>query len=233
MSEPLDRPWPLADLSRAWVREATRQRQAFSFPTWLGRPILQLPQDLLAMQELIWQVRPQVIVETGVAHGGSLVFYASMLQLLGGDGFVVGVDVDLRPHNREAIETHPMAGRIRLVEGSSIEPAVVARVHELVSGHGPVMVVLDSHHTHAHVLHELRAYAPMATPGSYVVVFDTAVEHIPQEIFPDRPWGPGDNPLTAVRAYLAETDRLEVDHAIEARTAGITVAPGGYLRVAR
>lgn len=219
----------LAALSRDWLVAATRRRQDFGFPTWLGRPVLQLPQDLVAMQEIIWRVKPHLIVETGVAMGGSLVFYASMLALLGGERRVLGIDVEIRPHNREALEQHPYIDRIELVEGSSLDPSVVARAQAAARAVETVLVVLDSNHTHAHVLAELEAYAPLVSPGSYCVVFDTAIAQMPADTYPDRPWGPGDNPLTAVTAFLEREPGFEVDHQFEGRY-GITVAPSGYLR---
>lgn len=214
--------------SRDWFLWSTTRRYSYQF-TWLGRPIIQYPQDLVAMQEIIWQVRPQLIVETGIAHGGSLVFYASMLQLLGGEGRVLGIDIDIRTHNRQAIESHPLAGRIEMIEGSSIDPAIVRRVHERAAAHGPVLVVLDSNHTHQHVLAELAAYSPLVTEGSYVVVFDTVVEDMPAGSFPDRPWDKGNNPKTAVREFLAANPRFAIDRDIETRLQ-ITVAPDGYLK---
>jgi cephalosporin hydroxylase len=201
-------------------------RYSYNF-SWLGRPVIQYPQDLVAMQEILWAVKPRRVIETGVAHGGSLVFYASMLELLGGDGRVLGIDVEIRPHNRRALEQHPMFKRISLIEGSSIDDAVVSQVREQCVS--PVLVVLDSNHTHAHVLRELECYAPLVTRGSYLVVFDTVVDDMPASAFPDRPWGPGNNPRTAVRAFLATTDRFEVDREIEDKLL-ITVAPGGYLK---
>lgn len=214
--------------SREWLRLATEYGYAHNF-TWLGRPIIQVPQDVMAMQEILWRVKPAAVVETGVAHGGSLVFHASMLELAGGDGLVVGVDIDVRAHNRREIEAHPLSRRIRLVEGSSIDPRVVAEVYALVGDRRPVVVLLDSMHTHAHVLAELRAYSPLVSPGSYLVVYDTAIDDFPAGAFPDRPWGPGDNPKTAVREFLAEDRRFAVDTGLEAKLS-ITVAPGGYLR---
>lgn len=196
---------------------------------WLGLPVIQFPQDLVALQEIVWAVRPELIIETGVARGGSLVFYASLLQLLGGDRSVVGIESDLRSHNRSALEAHPMFPRITIVDGSSIDPAVVARVAQLAARPGPVMVILDANHTHAHVLAELEAYAPLVTPGSYLVVLDTIVEAMPDSMFADRPWGQGDNPWTAVHAFLANTDRFVVDTELENRLL-ISVAPRGYLK---
>ncbi len=218
----------LAGLTRQWFELSCRHKYSYNF-TWMGRPIIQFPQDILAMQELIWQVRPELIVETGIAHGGSLIFYASMLELLGGEGRVLGIDIDIRPHNRAEIEKHPMFRRIDMIEGSSIDADIVGRVRETASGKRPVLVVLDSNHTHDHVLAELRAYAPLVTAGSYLVVFDTVVEHMSKDFFPDRPWGPGDNPKTAVEAYLKECDRFAVDRAIDDKLL-ISVAPGGFLQ---
>lgn len=196
---------------------------------WLGLPVIQFPQDLVALQEIVWAVKPELIIETGVARGGSLVFYASLLQLLGGDRRVVGIELDLRSHNRVALETHPMFPSITLVDGSSIDPAVVASVTELVAERAPVMVVLDANHSHAHVLAELEAYAPLVTPGSYMVVLDTLIELMPDGMFGDRPWARGDNPWTAVEAFLATTDRFVVDTELENRLV-LSVAPRGYLK---
>ena len=222
----------LKQLTREWFLESCREKYSYRF-SWMGRPIIQYPQDLIAMQELIWRVRPDAIVETGIAHGGSLVFYASMLQLCGGEGRVIGVDIDIRAHNRAALDEHPMRSRIELIQGSSIDPAIVDEVRAKLAGRERVMVVLDSNHTHAHVLAELRAYSPLVTPGSYLVVFDTVVEYMPKaEFFPDRPWGEGDNPLTAVRAFLRETDRFEIDRELDERLQ-ISVAPEGYLKRVR
>ena len=197
--------------------------------SWMGLPIIQFPQDIVAMQEMIWQIRPDLIVETGIAHGGSLVFYASMLELLGGDGLVVGVDVDIRPHNRETIEKHPMSGRIRMIEGSSVDPGVVQQVRDLASGRQRVLVTLDSMHSHEHVIKELNLYSPLVPKGSYLVVFDTAIEELPPGTFTGRPWDKGDNPYTAVQQFLRETDRFVPDTDLDSRLL-FTSAPGGYLK---
>jgi cephalosporin hydroxylase len=217
----------LQALSRLWVREVSRYKYAHNF-TWLGRPIIQCPQDIIAVQELIWRTRPQVVVETGIAHGGSLIFSASVLELLGGDGYVVGVDIDIRAHNRAAIGAHPLAKRVRMIEGSSIDPAVADAVVEECRGAERVLVLLDSNHTHEHVLAELRLYSPLVRRGSYLVVFDTIIEDMPDDSFPDRPWGKGNNPKTAVHAFLRTTDRFRIDRDMEAKLL-ITVAPDGYL----
>lgn len=219
-------------LSKSWVQEATRMRGGFKFSTWMGRPIIQLPQDMMAMQEIIWRMRPDLIVETGIAHGGSLIYYASLLELVGGEATVLGVDIDIRAHNREAIEAHPMARRIQMIQGSSIDAAVVAEVFRRAEGAQRVLVVLDSNHTHEHVLAELELYAPLVKKDGYIVVYDTAVEDMPKEYFPDRPWGPGDNPKTAVWEFLKRNDRFEIDREWEDKLF-ITVAPDGYLRCVR
>lgn len=218
----------LQALSRAWLGAVTRQRYTYNF-TWLGRPVIQLPQDLLALQEIIWKVRPDLVVETGVAHGGSLIHSASLLALLGGDRLVVGVDVDIRAHNRREIEAHPLAERIRLLEGSSTDPGIAAAVREHARGRRAVLVVLDSDHTHAHVRRELELYAPLVTRDSYLVVLDTLIEDLPGELFAGRRWGKGNNPKTAVHEFLRSTGRFEIDARIPARLL-LTCAPDGYLR---
>ena len=218
----------LKELSRLWVQNSGAHRYAFNF-SWLGRPIIQLPQDMVAMQEIIWQVQPNLIIETGIAHGGSLIFYASMLELLGGEGQVIGVDIDIRDHNRVEIETHPMHKRITMIQGSSVDDDIVQQVYDLTKGRKPILVVLDSNHTHAHVLRELELYSPLVTRGSYLVVFDTVIEDMPEDFFPDRPWGKGNNPKTAVWEFLKTNDRFVVDKDIENKLL-ITVAPDGYLR---
>lgn len=203
-------------------------RYSYNF-SWMGRPIIQYPQDIVAMQEIIWEVKPDLVIETGIAHGGSLVFYASMLELLGGDRMVVGIDIDIRPHNRSAIETHPMARRIQMIEGSSIDESIVQRIREIARDRVRVLVTLDSNHTHDHVLRELQLYSPLVTEGSYLVVFDTVVDDMPKSMFPNRPWGPGDNPKTAVHEFLRGNDRFVIDRGLEDKLL-LTVAPDGYLR---
>jgi cephalosporin hydroxylase len=217
----------LAALSREWFDRSCRHRYSYNF-TWMGRPIIQFPEDIVVMQELVWRVQPDVIVETGVAHGGSIVFYASLLELLG-RGEVIGIDIEIRPHNRRAIEAHPMAKRIHLIEGSSTDPETARQVLERSRGTTRALVVLDSNHTHEHVRRELELYSPLVRAGSYLVVFDTVVEDMPAEAFPDRPWGRGNNPKTAVREFLSSNARFVVDHEVGDRML-LSVAPGGYLR---
>jgi cephalosporin hydroxylase len=185
----------------------------------------------LAVQEIIWATRPEVVVETGIARGGSLILSASLLELLGGDRFVVGVDIDLRAHNRVAIESHPLFHRIRVIEGSSVDASVVSQVHQIVGGRR-ALVLLDSNHTFAHVRDEIAAYAPLVKSGSYLVVFDTDVEDLPPDIFPNRAWGPGNNPRQAVDQFLKSTDRFVVDEDLEAKLM-FSVAPRGYLKCIR
>lgn len=231
------------ELSRRWSAETNRHGYTYNF-SWMGRPIIQYPQDMVAMHELIWQVRPDLIIEAGIAHGGSLVFSASQLALLDmveaaerGETLdpaqsqrkVLGIDIDIRAHNREAIEAHPMASRISMIQGSSIDDSTIAEVRAFAAPFKRVLVCLDSNHTHDHVLAELQAYAPLTSVGSYCVVFDTLVEDLPAEMFADRPWGPGDNPKTAVHAYLKDHPEFEIDSAIDNKLL-ITVAPDGYLR---
>jgi len=234
---------PLCDAAAAFMLASTAPKYSYNF-AWQGRPIIQYPQDMVAMQELIWQIKPDLVIETGIAHGGSLIFSASLLALLdmydaidagttldpkNSKRKVLGIDIDIRAHNRAAIEAHPMASRIQMIQGSSIAPEIIAQVKAAAQGYSRVLVCLDSNHTHAHVLAELEAYAPLTSVGSYCVVFDTIVEDMPKEMFPDRPWGPGDNPKTAVWEYLKTHPELEIDKSIQHKLL-ITVAPDGYLK---
>ena len=238
---PSNKKWQ--ELSLNWMKEAFHNRYMYNFES-LGRPIIQTPIDMAAMQELIWEIKPDLIIETGIAHGGSLIFSASMLALLdmcdaidSGKSFnpkvsnrkVLGIDIDIRAHNRAAIEAHPMASRIQMIQGSSIASDIIAQVHAAAAKHSRVLVCLDSNHTHDHVLAELNAYAPLTSVGSYCVVFDTIVQDMPKEMFPDRPWGPGNNPKTAVWEYLKTHKEFQIDKNIQDKLL-ITVAPDGYLK---
>ena len=200
-------------LSRLWLREVTPHKYTYNF-SWMGRPIIQLPQDMVAMQEILWNAKPDLIVETGIAHGGSLIFYASILELIG-SGHILGVDIDIRPHNREAIVAHPMSKRITLVEGPSTAEATMGRVEEIAKGKERVLVVLDSNHTHDHVLDELRLYSKLVKKGGWLIVMDTLIEDMPDEFFTDRPWKRGNSPKSAVRAFLRENDRFESDFMVQ------------------
>ncbi len=241
--EAISRDRELTKHAADFMQASLLPRYSYNF-YWLGRPIIQYPQDITAMQELIWQVRPDLIIETGIAHGGSLILSASMLAMLDmcdaieagvaldpikSNRMVVGIDIDIRTHNRTAIEAHPMASRIRMIEGSSIAPEIVKQVSDIATGYQRVLVCLDSNHTHDHVLAELEAYAPMTSVGSYCVVFDTVVEDMPADMSPDRPWGPGNNPKTAVWEYLKSHPEFEIDKSIQHKLL-ITVAPDGYLK---
>jgi cephalosporin hydroxylase len=233
----------LIDIANAFTKASTVPKYSYNF-SWLDRPIIQYPQDIVAMQELIWSIKPDLIIETGIAHGGSLIFSASMLALLDmcdaieasekldpkiSRRKVLGIDIDIRAHNREAIEAHPMASRIQMIQGSSIAPEIIGQVHAIAANYARVLVCLDSNHTHDHVLAELQAYAPLTSVGSYCVVFDTVIENMPAEMFPDRPWGPGNNPKTAVWEYLKTHPEFEIDQNIPHKLL-ITVAPDGYLK---
>ncbi|TKS58177.1 MAG: cephalosporin hydroxylase [Nitrospira sp.] len=218
----------LKELTRSWFERSSKYEYSYHFE-WMGRPIVQFPQDIIAMQEIIWRVKPDLIIETGIAHGGSLIFYSSMLELIGGNGQVLGVDIDIREHNRKGIEQHPMFKRIAMIQGSSTDENTIKQVYEFAKGRKRVLVGLDSNHTHEHVSNELQLYSPLVTKESYLVVFDTVVEDMPEDFFRDRPWGKGNNPKTAVREFLATNDRFIVDKEIENKLL-ITVAPDGYLR---
>ncbi|MDN5928745.1 MAG: cephalosporin hydroxylase family protein [Hyphomicrobiales bacterium] len=230
-------------LSQDWLRESMRRRYVYNFD-WLGRPIIQYPQDVAALQEIIWSTRPDIIIETGVAHGGSLVLSASILALLDyadakadettldparPSRRVIGVDIDIRPHNRAALEAHPMAPRIDLIEGSSVDQVVIDRVKASVAETGRVMVCLDSMHTHDHVLGELNAYGELVSPGCYCVVFDSFIEDMPRNFFVDRPWNVGNNPKTAVHSWLVDHPEFEIDKTIDQKLM-ISAAPDGYLK---
>lgn len=236
----------LKSAAAAFMRASTQPKYSYNF-AWQGRPVIQYPQDIVAMQELIWQVRPDLIIETGIAHGGSLIFSASMLALLdmcdaieAGQKIdpkasarkVLGIDIDIRAHNRVAIEAHPMASRIEMIQGSSIAPEIVSQVRKFAAGYKRVLVCLDSNHTHDHALAELHAYASLAGVGSYCVVFDTVIEDFPKDMYPDRPWGPGNNPKTAVHEFLKSHAEFEIDKAIDNKLL-ISVAPHGYLKRVR
>jgi cephalosporin hydroxylase len=208
--------------------DMNKHKYSYNF-MWMGRPIIAYPQDMIAMQEIIWEVKPDIIIETGVAHGGSIVYYASLLELIGNEGFVIGIDIDIRSHNRELIEQHQMFKRIKLIEGSSIDENIVNQVKSLVPSGKKVMICLDSNHTHDHVLRELELYAPLTSVNSYCVVFDTVVEDLPVDYKWERPWGVGNNPKTAVFEYLKEHKEFEIDSSIDNKLL-ISVAPSGYLK---
>lgn len=213
----------------AGVFNETSNKAQYSYNfSWMGRPIIQYPQDMIAMQEIIWELKPDLIIETGIAHGGSLIFYASLMELIG-KGEILGIDIDIREHNKKEIEAHPMFKRIKMIQGSSVDAALVEDVKKYAAGKQTVLVCLDSNHTHEHVLRELELYAPFVTTGSYIVVFDTIVEDLPDNYLPGRAWSKGDNPKTAVHQFLKSNDHFAIDTAIDNKLL-ISVAPEGYLK---
>jgi cephalosporin hydroxylase len=232
--------------AQKFMIDSVQERYSFNFE-YLGRPIIQYPQDIIAMQELIWRVQPDLIIETGIAHGGTLIMSASMLALLdycdavknsqvldlvNPRRKVLGVDIDIRAHNRAAIQAHPMSSRIEMIQGSSIESEIVAQVHQRAQGNASILICLDSNHTHDHVLAELQAYGSLVTPGSYCVVFDTIIEDLPADMHSDKPWGPGNSPKSAVHEYLKSHPEFEIDRQIDSKLV-ISVAPDGYLKKIR
>jgi len=218
----------LKKIAIEFIAKSAKYEYSYNFD-WMGRPIIQHPEDMVAMQEIIWKVKPDLIIETGIAHGGSLIFSASMLELIGDDGQVLGIDIDIREHNRIEIEKHRMFKRITMIRGSSVDEAVIKQVRKFAEGKKRVLVCLDSLHTHNHVLKELELYSPLVTKGSYLVVFDTIIEDMPKGFYSDRSWDKGNNPKTAVWEFLKKNDRFEIDDAIDNKLI-ITVAPGGYLK---
>ena len=232
----------IREASSKFMHESISEKYSYNF-YWMGRPIIQYPQDIVAVQEIVWKVKPDLIVETGIARGGSLILSASLLGLLelseaaensvnldplNPKRFVLGVDIDIREHNLDAIKSHPMASRIKMIQGSSVSKDVVKEVWDYASGFRKVMVFLDSNHSHSHVLEELKAYSGLVSQGSYCVVFDTICEDLPKEFMHDRPWGPGDNPKTAVFEFLKNNKEFQIDKHIENKLL-ITAAPSGFL----
>jgi len=209
--------------------ESNKAKYSYNF-SWMGRPIIAYPQDMIAMQEIIWDIKPDLIIEAGIAHGGSLVYYASLLELIGGDGFVLGLDIDIRKHNRDLIEAHSMSKRIKMIEGDSTSLDVANQVYEIARDKKKIIVCLDSNHTHNHVLGELKLYANLTTVGSYCIVFDTIVDELPEDYMPGgRPWNPGNNPKTAVLEFLKSNNNFEIDKSIDNKIL-VSVAPDGYLK---
>jgi cephalosporin hydroxylase len=212
-----------------WMLHSDKYKYTYNF-TWMGRPIIKYPQDIMAMQELIWQVQPDLIIETGIAHGGSIIFSASMMEMLGNDGKVIAVDIDIRMHNRDEIEKHPMMKRITMLEGSSIDEKIVQQIADYAKNFKKVMVVLDSNHTHDHVLRELELYTPLVSLDSYILLPDTFVEFFPKGYVKDRPWDVGNNPYTAMEAFLKTTTQFVKDEAITNKLLITEALGGGYLK---
>jgi len=218
----------LLESSKSFMEGTILSMYSYNF-SWLGVPIIQYPQDMIAMQEIIWEVQPDLIIETGIAHGGSIVYYGSLLELIGKEGLVVGIDIDIRKHNRDLIEAHPMFKRIHMIEGSSVCKETIEQVAKIASTKKKIMVCLDSNHTHEHVLEELKQYSPFVSIESYCVVFDTVVEDMTDDLFSDRPWGKGNNPKTAVWEFLKTNSDFIIDKNIEQKLL-VTSAPDGYLK---
>lgn len=219
----------LKNQSLEFILESAKNKYSYNF-SWMGRPIIALPQDMIAMQEIIWNIKPDLIIETGIAHGGSLVYYASLLELIGSDGIVLGLDIEIREHNKRLLENHPMNKRIKMIEGDSTSVEVSDKVYEIAKNKTKVLVCLDSNHTHEHVLKELNLYAHLTSVGSYCVVFDTIVEDMPKKWdWGTRTWGVGNNPKTAVFEFLKSNENFEIDKLIDSKLL-ISVAPDGYLK---
>jgi len=233
----------LYESASAFMKESTKPKYSYNF-SWMGRPIIQYPQDMVAMQEIIWNVKPDLIIETGIAHGGSLIMNASFLAMLdycdtieNGELLdpkkpkrrVLGIDIDIREHNRLAIEAHPMSNRIDMIQGSSVAEEIIDQVKAYAKNYKRILISLDSNHTHEHVLAELNAYAPLTSKNSYCIVFDTIVEDLPENFYPGRTWGPGNNPKTALWEYLKVHPEFKIDKSIDNKLV-ISVAPDGYLK---
>lgn len=211
-----------------WMIHADKYKYTYNFK-WLGRPIIKFPNDIITMQEIIWDVKPDLIIETGIAHGGSIIFSASMLELIGGDGRVVAVDIDIRKHNRSEIENHPMFKRITMLEGSSVDEIIIEKIRDIAENRKKIMVFLDSLHTHEHVLKELNLYSCFVTIGSYLVLPDTFIEYFPKGYYANRPWDAGNNPMTAMKEFLSKNDNFIIDKKLSNKLM-ITEAFDGYLK---
>lgn len=220
----------LKKAAKEFLAESVKTNYSYNF-TWMGRPIIQYPQDMIAMQEIIWEIKPDLIIETGIAHGGSLIFYASLLEIIG-KGIILGIDIDIRAHNKIEIKKHPAFKkfkRIKMIEGSSVSGEVLKQVKQIAQNKKTVIVALDSNHTHEHVLSELNLYSPFVSKGSYLVVFDTLIEEMPENFYPDRSWGRGNNARTAVNEFLKKNKNFRTDNSVDDKLL-ITVSPGGYLK---
>jgi len=217
----------LSKISRNWFIKGYKYEYSYHF-NWLGRPIIQYPQDILALQEIIWKVKPDLIIETGIAHGGSLIFSASMLELLG-KGTVLGIDIEIRQHNKTEIKKHALFKRIKMLEGSSIDEKIVKKIKAFSKGKKNILVILDSNHTHEHVLRELEIFSSFVTKDSYLIVFDTIIDDMPPKLLKNRPWNNSNNPKSAVKEFLKTNKRFKIDVEIENKLL-VTAAPSGYLK---
>ena len=235
ISHAIGSPEAFSLISRAWLRSGWDNKYVYGF-TWMGRPIIQLPEDMIRIQELIYGIRPDVVIETGIAHGGSLIFYASLMKAMG-HGRVIGIDIDIRPHNRAAIEKHELFDRIEMIEGSSIDLAVVDSVRELTKRGEKALVVLDSHHSRAHVLAELRAYAEFVSIDSYIIACDGIMQDLVGAERTSADWAIN-NPQTAIKDFLSERDDFILETPGEIFNEGriterVTYWPNAYLKRVR
>jgi cephalosporin hydroxylase len=220
----------LKDKSLAWMLQADKHKYIYNF-TWMGRPIIKFPQDIIALQEVIWQVKPDLIIETGIAHGGSVIFSASMMHLLGNKGKVLAVDIDIRDHNRKEIEASPFSKYITMIQGSSTDPYILNQIKHFAKDYKNIMVCLDSNHTHEHVLAELQLYAPLVSVGSYIILPDTLIEFFPKGYYTDdRPWDVGDNPYTAMELFMKGNKEFEKDETITDKLLITEAFGGGFLK---
>jgi len=229
---------PLKKAASDFLLRSVETRYSYHF-SWLGRPVIQYPQDIIAFQEIVFTVKPDLIIETGVAHGGSLILSASLLAMLDLEDHdkgrepvkrkVIGIDVEIRPHNKIAIDSHFLSRYIQLFEGSSVDQSIVSQVTDISAAYSKVLICLDSNHTHDHVIQELHAYSPLVSLNSYCIVFDTIIENLPPNSFLNRPWDHGNNPMTAVKEFLVNNSEFVADDKIDSKLL-ISVAPNGYLR---
>lgn len=234
MTYPIGTPEAFSIISRAWLRSGWDNKYVYSF-TWMGRPIIQLPEDMVRIQEVIYRVKPDVLIETGIAHGGSLIFYAGLFKAMG-KGRVIGVDIEIRPHNRQAIEAHELFEYITMIEGSSVDPGVVGRVKSLLNPGETVMVVLDSNHTKTHVLAELEAYGPLVTPGSYIVATDGIMGDLAGAPRSSDDWG-WNNPRAAAEEFEKSHEGFVIEAPVFPFNEGgitecVTYWPGAWIRKA-
>ena len=229
----------LKELSHKWLNHSWKNKYTYHF-SWLGRPIIQMPQDILALQEIIWKVKPDLIIETGIAHGGSVCLSASLLALLEIDDLkknpksklnrkVIGIDIDIRKHNKEKIEKHFLADKIEMIEASSVEIKTFEKVEKISKNYSKILVILDSNHTEEHVLQELMLYGSLVSKNSYCIVFDTIISEMAPEFSNNRPWNKCNSPKTAINKFLKKDKKFIVDNSIDNKLL-ISMAPGGFLK---
>ncbi len=219
----------LKQKSIEWMIDADKYKYSYNF-SWMGRPIIKYPADMIVQQELIWSLRPDLIIETGIAHGGSIIFSASMMKMMGINGEVIGVDIDIREHNRILIESHPMSDIIKMYQGSSIDINIIKKIQKKANKHKTILVILDSCHSQEHVLNELRLYSQFVTKNSYIILPDTFIEFFPKGYFAkDRPWDKGNNPYTALKIFLNNNDNFKIDKDLSSK-ACISETIDGYIK---